>query len=209
VGATERSAVLAVDYRRLPPGEVFDKIASVGMMEHVGSRRLSEYFAALHRLLHPGGLLLNHAIADVSTDVPALRWTSQRGGGFFDKYIFPDGELLPIGAVLDAAERAGFEVRDVESLREHYADTCAAWVERLERRWDEAERLVGPRRARAYRLYLASSSAGFRAGRTSVFQALLAKPDEKGRVHAVPRYRGEWYGARPEEARPKGSERAG
>jgi len=202
------ATVLAEDYRKLAGVERFHKIASVGMMEHVGLRRLPEYFAALHRLLHPGGLLLNHAIADVSADLPALRFTSQRGGGFIDRYIFPDGELLPIGTVLGAAERAGFEVRDVESLREHYAETCAAWVDRLERRFDEAERLVGRRRARAYRLYLASSSAQFQAGRISVFQALLAKPDEKGRVHAVPRSRGEWYGERPEEAR-KGSERTG
>jgi len=186
------ASIRAADYRQLD-GERFHKIASVGMMEHVGRARLPEYFRALHRLLHPGGLLLNHAIADISTDRPALRWTSRRGGGFIDRYIFPDGDLVPIGMVLAAAERAGFEVRDVESLREHYADTCAAWLERLERRWDEAERLVGRRRARAYRLYLASSSAQFRVGRISIFQVLLAKPDERGRVQGVPRWRGEWY----------------
>ena len=81
----------------------------------------------------------------------------------------------------------------MDSLREHYADTCAAWLRSLEQRWDEAERLVGRRRARAYRLYLASSSAQFRVGRISVFQVLLAKPDEEGRSHGVPRWRGEWY----------------
>ena len=184
--------ILAADYRQLD-GERFHKIASVGMMEHVGRSHLPEYFRSLHRLLHPGGLLLNHAIADISTDRPALRWTSRSGGGFIDRYIFPDGDLVPIGMVLAAAERAGFEVRDVESLREHYADTCAAWLKRLEGRWGEAERLVGRRRARAYRLYLASSSAQFRVGRISLFQVLLAKPDEEGRVQGVPRWRGDWY----------------
>ncbi|HET6437576.1 MAG TPA: cyclopropane-fatty-acyl-phospholipid synthase family protein [Anaeromyxobacter sp.] len=187
------ATVEAADYRRLPANERFHKIASVGMMEHVGRAHLGEYFRGLFRLLHPGGLLLNHAIADISTDAPALRFTSRRGGGFIEKYIFPDGELLPIATVLRTAERAGFEVRDVESLREHYADTCAAWVSRLEENWAEAERLVGRRRARAYRLYLASSAAQFRVGRISVFQALLAKPAEKGRVRGVPRWRGEWY----------------
>jgi cyclopropane-fatty-acyl-phospholipid synthase len=184
--------VLAADYRQLGE-ERFDKVASVGMMEHVGRARLPEYFRTLYRLLRPGGLLLNHAIADIATDRPALRWTSRRGGGFIERYIFPDGDLVPVDLVLSAAQRAGFEVRDVESLREHYGDTCAAWLQRLERRWEEAERLVGRRRARAYRLYLASSSAQFRVGRISLFQVLLAKPDEKGRARGVPRWRAEWY----------------
>jgi cyclopropane-fatty-acyl-phospholipid synthase len=190
------ASILAADYRQLE-GERFHKIASVGMMEHVGRAHLAGYFGGLFRLLHPGGLLLNHAIADIFVGQPALRWTSRRGEGFIDRYIFPDGDLVPLDMVLSAAQRAGFEVRDVESLREHYAETCAAWLERLERRWDEAERLVGRRRARAYRLYLASSSAQFRLGRISVFQVLLARPDEKGRVHGVPRWRGEWYGTWP------------
>jgi cyclopropane-fatty-acyl-phospholipid synthase len=187
------ATILAADYRRLPATERFHKIASVGMMEHVGRARLPDYFGALHRLLHPGGLLLNHAIADTSGGRPAMGWASQRGGGFIERYIFPDADLVPLGAVLEAAERAGFEVRDVESLREHYADTCAAWLARLEARWGDAERLVGRRRARAYRLYLATSSAQFRVGRISVFQTLLAKRDARGRAPAVPRWRGDWY----------------
>jgi cyclopropane-fatty-acyl-phospholipid synthase len=193
VSATPAARILAADYRRLPSGERFHKIASVGMMEHVGRGRLAEYFGAMHRLLHPGGLLLNHAIADTSGGKTAMRWASQRGGGFIARYIFPDAELVPLGAVLDAAERAGFEVRDVESLREHYADTCAAWLARLDARWGEAEELVGRRRARAYRLYLATSAAQFRVGRISVFQTLLAKRDARGRVKGVPRWRGDWY----------------
>jgi cyclopropane-fatty-acyl-phospholipid synthase len=186
-------SILALDYRQLPAGERFDKISSVGMMEHVGRARLPEYFATLHRLLEPGGLFLNHYIADTSRGQAALHFGSRRGGTFIERYIFPDGELIPLPEVLAAAEHAGFEVRDVDSLREHYADTCAAWLSRLEERWDEAVQLVGTRRARAYRLYLASSSAQFRLGGISIFQVLLARPAEAGQVRGVPRWRGEWY----------------
>jgi cyclopropane-fatty-acyl-phospholipid synthase len=191
--APSGGTILGVDYRQLPTGDRFHKISSIGMMEHVGRARLGEYFSTLHRLLLPGGLLLNHAIADITAEAPAFRWASRRGGSFIDRYIFPDGELLPIATVLQEAERAGFEVRDVESLREHYAETLVHWLDRFERRQAEAEQLVGKRRTRAYRLYLAASSALFHAGRISVFQALLAKPAEAGRVKGVPRWRGEWY----------------
>jgi cyclopropane-fatty-acyl-phospholipid synthase len=195
LGGARRAEVLAVDYRRLPQGEVFDKIASVGMMEHVGRDRLAAYFRSLHRLLRPGGLLLNHAIADVSARGPTLAWASRRGGGFIASHIFPDSDLVPLPGVLRAAERAGFEVRDVESLREHYDATLVAWLGRLEARWAEAERLVGSRRARAYRLYLAASAAAFRLGKISVFQTLLARRTPAGRAEGVPRWRAEWYDA--------------
>ncbi len=180
------------DYRTLPAEAPFDKIASVGMMEHVGRARLGEYFAAIHRRLRPGGLFLNHAIALGERRGPTLRWAHQRGGGFIFRYVFPDGELLPIHEVVRAAERAGFEVRDLESLREHYAETLALWLSRLEARFAEAVAIGGERRARLYRLYLAASAAGFRLGRTSVFQLLLARPDERGRAAGVPRCRGDW-----------------
>jgi cyclopropane-fatty-acyl-phospholipid synthase len=142
--------------------------------------------------MHAGGLFLNHAIADVS-EQRTLRWSTGRGGGFIARYIFPDGDLVPLPTVLSAAERAGFEVRDVESLREHYAETLAAWLRRFESRFAEAEALVGNRRARAYRLYLAASAAAFRIGRISVFQVLLAKRSPRGRAVGVPRSRGSWY----------------
>jgi cyclopropane-fatty-acyl-phospholipid synthase len=185
--------VTEADYRALRPTRPFDKVASVGMMEHVGRRRLGAYFRAIHRLLRPGGLFLNHAIADTSAGAPVFGWASQRGGGFIWRYVFPDGELLPIAEVITAAERAGFEVRDLESLREHYAETCAAWLARLEARWDEAVELAGERRARLYRLYLAGSAVGFRLGRTSVFQLLLARRTASGAAEALPRDRGAWY----------------
>ncbi len=188
-----RVMVRAMDYRQVPDGEQFHKAASVGMMEHVGRAHLDAYFSTVHRLLHPGGLFLNHAIADISPGIATLPWASRREGGFIDRYIFPDGDLVPLGLVIAAAERAGFEVRDVESLREHYAETLAAWLGRLEQRMDEAVALVGRRAARVYRLYLASSAAAFRLGRISVFQLLLAKRSENGRAHGVPRCRAAWY----------------
>ena len=189
-----RVEIRGADYRRLDPEERFDKVASVGMMEHVGRKRLGDYFSAIERHLVPGGLFLNHAIADTSRGELTLPWTSRRGGaGFIARYIFPDGDLVPLRDVIRAAERAGFEVRDVESLREHYAETLAAWLGRLEANRAAAEQLVGVRRTRIYRLYLASSAAAFRVGRIGVYQMLLAKRTSQGRTKDVPRCRGEWY----------------
>jgi cyclopropane-fatty-acyl-phospholipid synthase len=107
--------------------------------------------------------------------------------------VFPDGELLPISEVIAAAERTGFEVRDLECLREHYAETLAAWLGRLEARFAEAVAIAGERRARLYRLYLAASAVGFRIARTSVFQLLLARRTASGRAEKVPRCRAAWY----------------
>jgi cyclopropane-fatty-acyl-phospholipid synthase len=146
-------------------------------------------------------LFLNHAIADVSPGVTTLPWASRRGGGFIAHHIFPDSDLVPLGLTIGAAERAGFEVRDVESWREHYAETLASWLGRLERRMADAEALVGSRLARAYRLYLASSAAAFRLGRISVFQVLLAKRSRTGRAEGVPRCRAAWYGPGSRDAR--------
>ncbi len=183
---------LALDYRRLVPDDRFHKAVSVGMMEHVGRENLDEYFSSVHRLLLPGGLFLNHAIADLTPGASTLPWASRGDGGFIQHDIFPDSDLVPLDLVIAAAGRAGFEVRDVESLREHYAETLAIWLARLEGRMGEAVSLVGGRVARAYRLYLASSIASFRLGRISVFQLLLAKPDAAGRARGVPRCRDDW-----------------
>jgi cyclopropane-fatty-acyl-phospholipid synthase len=196
-------SVRAEDYRTLHDGAPFDKIASIGMMEHVGRSRLAEYLEAVHRLLRPGGLFLNHAIASADDGRPTLPWARQRGGGFIWRYVFPDGELLPISEVVAAAERAGFEVRDLECLREHYAETLAVWLARLEARSADAVAIAGERRARLYRLYLAASAAGFRLGRTSVYQLLLAKRAVRGAAEGLPRCRAEWYeglGAPPARA---------
>jgi cyclopropane-fatty-acyl-phospholipid synthase len=199
----DAARVEPADYRSVAAAEPFQKVASVGMMEHVGRRRLAGYLSAVHRLLAPGGLFLNHAIADLEPGNPTVGWARRGRSGFLDRYIFPDGELLPIGEVVAAAERAGFEVRDLESLREHYDRTLVLWLSRLEARWDEAVALVGARRARAYRLYLAGSAVSFRLGRVSVFQLLLARPAPGGRIEGLPRRRADWY------APPAGARRAG
>ena len=185
--------VRLLDYRDLDSLGRFDKISSIGMMEHVGSERLSAYFESLGRVLRPGGLFLNHAIADISGRHRLLDWAVRLRGGFIERYIFPDSELVPIEIVIREAEKAGFEVRDLESLREHYVKTLDQWLARLDARREEAVRIVGRPAVRAFRLYLAASSAAFRLGKISVFQLLLAKRLPSGRVESLPRSRGDWY----------------
>jgi len=186
--------VRSADYRQLGDLPPFDKVASIGMMEHVGSERLDAYFEAMFRATRPGGLFLNHAIAMLPSQRKTIPWLSREGGGFIRSYIFPDSELIPVARVAESAERAGFEVRDLESLREHYAETLAHWLHRLEQHFEEAVVLVGAERARAWRLYLASSSVAFRLAEISVFQLLLVRPGKDGRA-PVPRTRERWYAA--------------
>ncbi len=185
-GLAERCRVEVADYRRLDQAESYDKIVSVGMFEHVGEAELPAYFARAGRLLRPGGVFLNHGIAR-PVDRPA-----RRGKSFLQSYVFPDGELSPISATLHAAESAGFEVRDVESLREHYALTLRHWLRRLEANRDAARRAADEVTYRVWRLYMAGSAYGFEQGRLSVYQALLAKP-ERGRS-GLPLTRTDWYG---------------
>jgi cyclopropane fatty-acyl-phospholipid synthase-like methyltransferase len=130
----------------------------VGMFEHVGEARLPEYFLRAHRLLRPGGVFLNHGIS--SNPITPVR----RGPTFVSRYVFPDGELVPIATTIGAAEGCGFEVRDVESLREHYALTLGHWVRRLEARSDEARRITDETTYRVWRLYMSGSAHGFRTG---------------------------------------------
>ncbi len=160
------------DYRTLD-GETFDAISSVGMFEHVGARRTAEYFGTLRRLLRPQGRLLNHAISKVGGSRLGSRT-------FIGRYVFPDGELLDVGDVVRSMETAGFEVRDVESLREHYALTLRAWIAALEENWDEAVRDVGEGRARVWRAYMAGSVVGFEEGDIAVHQVLGVIPDADG-----------------------------
>jgi cyclopropane-fatty-acyl-phospholipid synthase len=179
-GLGDRARVELRDYRELR-GERFDKIVSIGMFEHVGRARLPAYFRAAYDALRPGGLFLNHGIADESK--------TRKGGrahGFMDRFIFPDGELVAVADALRVAERTGFEVRDVENLREHYARTLRAWVANLERNRVAAVAAAGEQSYRAWRLYLAGSAQGFRVGRMGVFQSLLARPRGDGRVELPP-----------------------
>ena len=160
------------DYRQLR-GERFDAISSIGMFEHVGSRRMSQYFETLHGLLAPTGRLLNHAISKPGGSVLGRR-------SFVGRYVFPDGELVDVAEVVAAMQRTGFEVRDVESLREHYSRTLHHWVSNLEAHWDEAVALVGLARANVWRLYMAASANGFDDGGLAIHQVLGVVPDPGG-----------------------------
>ena len=160
------------DYRDLV-GEQFDAISSIGMFEHVGRSNMETYFESMHKVLAPRGRFLNHAISSVGGSRLGSR-------SFIGRYVFPDGELLDVGDVVLAMERAGFEVRDVESLREHYAKTLRAWVGNLQASWDRAATLVGARRARVWLLYMAACANGFVDGGISIHQVLGVRPGQSG-----------------------------
>nr|WP_245880768.1 cyclopropane-fatty-acyl-phospholipid synthase family protein [Streptomyces zhaozhouensis] len=174
---TDRVEIRVQDYRRVTDGP-FDAVASVGMAEHVGDARYQEYADRLFRLLRPGGRLLNHQIARR----PMADESRYRVDPFIDAYVFPDGELAPVGRTVGLLERAGLEVRDMESLREHYALTLRHWVRRLEQEWERAVRLVGPARARIWRLYMAASALQFERGRIGVNQLLAVRTPDDGRA---------------------------
>jgi cyclopropane-fatty-acyl-phospholipid synthase len=182
-GMRDHVEIRLQDYRDLG-GERFDAISSVGMFEHVGKARMGEYFTVLHGLLHPGGRLLNHAISSVRGSRLGRR-------SFTYRYVFPDGELLDVADVSAAMEAAGLEVRDVESLREHYARTLRAWVANLEGAWDDAVALVGSARARVWRLYMAASAVGFEDGGISLHQVLGVRTGPGG-ASGMPRTRDGW-----------------
>jgi cyclopropane-fatty-acyl-phospholipid synthase len=169
-GLTDRCRVRVCDYRDLPASPQFDCIASVGMIEHVREPFQARYFEGLHRLLRPRGLLLNHGI----TCTPSR---PLRGGNvFLQRYVFPDHQLVPVSASLTFAESAGFEVRDVESLREHYALTLLRWFERLRASGSEARDAVGAATVRAFEVYLVGMAYHFQRGNLQIHQALLARP---------------------------------
>jgi cyclopropane-fatty-acyl-phospholipid synthase len=186
-GVRDRARVELRDYRDLS-GERFDKIVSIGMFEHVGRAKLPEYFRMIYRALRPGGLFLNTGISHQDSR------TSGKVTGFIEHFLFPDGELVPISEALSISERAGFEVRDVESLREHYMRTTRAWVANLERNRTAAVAAAGEVTYRLWRLYLAGSAQGFRTGRIGIYQALLARPHVSGPVE-LPATRRDLYAA--------------
>lgn len=191
LGLQRRVRFELLDYRHVT-GE-FDKVSSVGMAEHVGKANLPAYFRAAWDRLKPGGLMLNHAISQGPVTLRAA--PSVASGEFIQRYIFPDGEIVPLWCGLRAAEEVGFEVRDVEDLREHYAITLRLWLGNLERAWDAAEREVGIERLRLWRLYLAGSAHQFAWGHLALHQTLLAKPGERGRVN-LPASRADLYAPR-------------
>ncbi len=190
LGLEARCRVEVTDYRELA-GETFDKVVSVGMVEHVGVARLPLYFEQATRLLRPGGLFLNHGISPAVPRDDSLRSKIFREGGFVQKYVFPDGELPFLHETAAAAVEAGLELRDVESLREHYALTLRHWLAGLEARRAEAEQLVGSTTYRIWRLYLAGAACDFERAQNTIFQSLYVK-SEKGRS-GLPLTREGWY----------------
>ncbi|MEU6475987.1 cyclopropane-fatty-acyl-phospholipid synthase family protein [Streptomyces sp. NPDC047017] len=174
-GLTDRVEIRVQDYRDVTDGP-YDAISSIGMAEHVGAARYLEYASDLHALLKPGGRLLNHQIGRR----PQRDESAYHVDEFIDAYVFPDGELAPLGTTVTQLERAGFEVRDVESLREHYALTLRRWVANLEAGWPRAVRLTSPGRARVWQLYMAASALAFERNRIGVNQVLAVKTPESG-----------------------------
>ncbi|MFF7123193.1 class I SAM-dependent methyltransferase [Streptomyces sp. NPDC016566] len=174
-GLTDRVEIRVQDYRDVVDGP-YDAISSIGMAEHVGAERYLAYARSLYALLKPGGRLLNHQIARR----PQHDESGYETDPFIDAYVFPDGELAPIGTTVTQLERAGFEVRDVESIREHYARTLRRWVAGLEADWDRAVRLTSPGRARVWLLYMAASALAFEHNRIGVNQVLAVRTPESG-----------------------------
>ena len=183
-GLNDRCRIEVSDYRDIDHDQQYDRIVSIGMFEHVGEALLPEYFQRAWSLLRPGGVFLNQGIAHSAI-------YRRLGPSFVDRYVFPDGELVPISTSLRAAEQSGFEVRDVESLREHYTLTLHHWVRRLENHADEARRITSDTAYRIWRLHMAGSAHGFRSGRLNVYQALLAKPSSG--QSGLPLTRDDWY----------------
>ena len=180
-GLTGRVRMELLDYRKLNESAPYDKIASVGMFEHVGRAQLESYFAKLRRLLKPGGMILNHGITAAGV------YNAELGNGmgeFIEKYIFPGGELTHISVVMEAMTNGGLEEVDVENLRPHYARTLWAWSDALEARLPEAARILGgeqgARALRAYRLYLAGCAMAFEHGWIALHQ-ILGQPPASGR----------------------------
>jgi cyclopropane-fatty-acyl-phospholipid synthase len=182
------------DYRELDGAlPTFDKIASVGMFEHVGLKNLPLYFGIAWRLLKPGGLLLNHAIA-------RSQLAPVRDDSFVERYVFPDGRLVTLTQTLDAAQSQGFEVRDVENLREHYELTLRRWVAGLKAHRRELLQLVPETTYRIWLLYMAGSAAAFRRGDIAVYQTLLSRAD-KGKS-SLPLTRADLYASESANSQP-------
>jgi len=178
-GLADRVRVELRDYQDLPDDAQFDKIASVGMFEHVGRRNFELYFGKIHRLLKPGGFVLNHGITH--------NWLGARNlgsgiGDFVEEYVFPGGELAHVSQVIEALAAQGLELVDAEALREHYAKTLWHWVERLEHNAGPARAEVGEERFRVWRIYMAGSAHAFDRGWLSLWQLVAGKPLPGGRL---------------------------
>jgi cyclopropane-fatty-acyl-phospholipid synthase len=179
-GLQDRVEIRIADYREVADGP-YDKVASVGMYEHVGREQLPEYFAKIRGLLAPGGLLLNHGITRIHPHVERRPWASD--ATFFSRYVFPDGQLHRLGVVLEAAEDAGMEVRDDESLREHYALTLRGWLSNLATNRDRVLEIAGEQRELIWKLYMTGAALAFESGEIGIHQTLHVAP---GAPHPLP-----------------------
>lgn len=171
-GLEGRVTVALCDYRDLPADAAYDKVSSVGMFEHVGLDNLPGYLAAVHRVLRPGGLFLNHGITHDEEG-----WNKTVASEFINRYVFPDGELDCLSNIQLGMERTGFEIHDVEGLRPHYALTLRHWVQRLEANRDAALREVDEPTYRVWRLYMAACALEFESGGTGIYQILASRRD--------------------------------
>ena len=168
-GLQERCRVEYLDYRDLPASAHYDKIAAVGVIEHVGIANYPAFFGSVRARLNDGGLYLNHGI------VHEFHWKPTSQTEFLYRHVFPNGDLAGFSETVTEMERAGFEIMDVEGLRLHYARTCRHWVERLRERAADAVALVGERIYRTWLLYLTCSSVAFEAGSIGLYQVLMRK----------------------------------
>ena len=185
LGIEKRCRVEVVDFRDFKDDQPFDKAAGVGIIEHLGRSMHVPYFQSTFKLLKPGGLFLNQGIT-------CSVCTPERGGGaFLDKYIFPDHEIVPLHFTLTVAEKAGFEIRDVESLREHYTLTLKAWLQELESHAVQISELVSETKFRAFRIYLAGMAHSFEQGGLNLYHILFSKPG--GGPSTLPLTRDRWY----------------
>ena len=188
-GLQDRVTVALCDYRDLDAAAAFDKIASVGMFEHIGLKNLPLYFQQVHQLLKPGGLFLNHGITH-----DAEGWEKTLSSTFINRYVFPDGQLDTVSNIQRRMEAARFEILDMESLRPHYALTLRHWVGRLEQQREAALQHVDESTWRVWRLYMAACALEFESGDIGIYQILAAKRD--GNLAQVPLTRQHLYSAK-------------
>ena len=210
-GLDRRCRIELLDYRELATLGPFNKAASVGMVEHVGDSNMTAYFAAVFDALVPGGLFLNHGIISQEPRSRGMRAFAERffphRSRFTETYVFPDGEMPRLPEMTESAQRAGFELRDIENLREHYARTLRHWARRLAAREADARSIVGDSTYNVWRFWLAGSAHNFATGRLGVVQMLLAKWTADARA-ILPATRADIYAALPTiEGQPNESQR--
>ena len=191
-GLQDSVEIQLTDYRDIPGADVYDRISSIGMLEHVGLKNLPNYFGIVHRLLKPGGLTLQHGITSADPDD---RSVGRGAGDFISRYVFPDGELPHVSRAISDISRAGLELTDAESLRRHYARTLGFWSDAVEAQLPELLELAGERRLRIWRVYLAGCAYGIAHGWVNVYQLLAAKPRQtaSGLEIDVPMSRADLY----------------